>query len=190
MKCLMGFAAWCLAATLAAVAAEERFSQTVRPEEFSAAGLAKLSPAELERLDTLVRAYRSQAVAVPTSAASAPPAAAPSSGPHSAAVAEPAKKKSESGLLAKAKVILTPGTQVEYSTVESRIVGDFRGWQPRSTFTLENGQRWQVIAGSDSYVGPVMTNPAVKITPGMLGTFWLNVEGVRQRVKVNLISTE
>ena len=43
--------------------AEEAFSRAVRAEDFSAAGLAKLSPDELARLDALVRDYQSGALA-------------------------------------------------------------------------------------------------------------------------------
>ena len=38
------------------------FSKAVRPEEFSAAGLAKLSPDELARLDALVRDFKGRIV--------------------------------------------------------------------------------------------------------------------------------
>ena len=43
--------------------AQEKFSEAVRAEDFSAAGLAKLSPEERTRLDALVEAYKSGALA-------------------------------------------------------------------------------------------------------------------------------
>jgi hypothetical protein len=43
--------------------AQEKFSQAVRPEEFAAAGLSKLSPEERARLDALVEAFKSGALA-------------------------------------------------------------------------------------------------------------------------------
>ena len=86
-------------------------------------------------------------------------------------------------LLARAKVLLAPGTKVEYATVESRIAGEFRGWESRTVFTLENGQRWQV-AGGESYVTPPEPGPAVTIKPGIMGSFWMTIAGVRPRVKV------
>ena len=45
------------------VRAEEKFSQAVRPEEFAAAGLAKLTAEERSRLDALVEAYKTGALA-------------------------------------------------------------------------------------------------------------------------------
>jgi hypothetical protein len=86
-------------------------------------------------------------------------------------------------LLAKAKVLLTPGTEVEYAAVESRIAGDFTGWEGRPIFTLENGQRWQ-IANGGSYSTPPIASPKVKIVPASLGGFWMTIEGVSQRVRV------
>ncbi len=174
---------------LAARAAEDSFSKAVRAEDFSAAGLGKLSPDEIARLDALVRDFKSGALErARREAAAAESRAAQAEARAARAVAAPVEpeKKSEPGLLAKAKVMLTPGTQVEYAAVESRIAGEFRGWEQRTVFTLENGQRWQV-AGTDGYVSPPLTKPAVKITPGMLGSFWMTVEGVRPRVKVMLV---
>ena len=92
-------------------------------------------------------------------------------------------KNSGGGLLAKAKVLLTPGTEVEYAATESRIAGDFSGWDGRAIITLENGQRWQ-IANGGSYYTPVLASPKVKVLPASLGAFWMTIEGVSQRVKV------
>ena len=191
-------------------AADEAFSKAVRPADFSAAGLAKLSPEELARLDALVRDYKSgaleaarrEAIAQTEARARAEAKAARAESEAAAIKAkaetqaqtrakereEAAQKseKSDTSLLARAKVLLTPGTKIEYSTVESRIAGEFRGWEGRTTFTLENGQRWQ-SAGESTYVSPPILRPAVKIAPGMLGTFWMTVEGVRQRVKVTIV---
>lgn len=170
-------------------AAEESFSKAVRSEDFSAAGLGKLSPDEIARLDALVLDFKSGALArARREAAAAESRAAQAEARAAKAVAASAEpeKRSEPGLLAKAKVMLAPGTQIEYSTVESRIAGEFRGWEGRTLFTLENGQRWQV-ASSDTYTTSTIMNPAVKIVPGMLGSFWMTVEGVRTRVKVALV---
>ena len=190
-------------ATWAVARGEENFSKTVRTADFSAAGLAKLTPDELARLDALVRDYKSgallaakreaeaaekaraaaeaRAVKVAADAQSAREAAeARAAKAEASAVAE---KKSEGGLLAKAKALLPAGTSVEYAAIESRIAGDFTGWQGKTIFLLENGQRWQV-ANAGNYYSPTLKNPAVKITPAALGAFWMTIEGVNQRVKV------
>lgn len=198
-------------------AAEERFSQAVRAEEFAAAGLGKLSPEEVVRLDALVRAYKSGALAAAkreaavaaearvtaeakaaraeaeTQAAKAAARKAEEGRAEAAKVAqvqsevaraEAAKaKKAEGGLLARAKVLLTPGTEIEYATVESRLAGNFTGWEGRAVLTLENGQRWQ-IANGGSYMTPPLPSPKVKIAPANLGGFWMTIEGVANRVRV------
>ena len=93
------------------------------------------------------------------------------------------EKKTEGGLLARAKVLLAPGTEIAYATVESRIAGKFTGWDGRAVLTLENGQRWQ-IANGGNYSTPALSSPQVKITPASLGGFWMTIEGVAIRVKV------
>ena len=149
---------WVWAMGLAAGhAAEEAFSRAVRAEDFAAAGLAKLSPGELARLDALVRDFKGGAPAVRADAAG--------------------------GVKEKKVVRLAAGTEVEYGAVESRIAGDFTGWEGRAVFVLENGQRWQVANGG-SYYTPKLASPKVTITPAPLGGFWMAVEGVATRVRV------
>lgn len=198
----LAIAAGWAALTMTAVAAEETFSQSVPKADFAAAGLARLTPQELARLDALVRDFKSGALeAARREAAIAAEARAKAEASAARAEAEmrvareevrtraaEAEKKSDTSLLSRAKVLLTPGTQIEYSTVETKIVGEFRGWAPRTVFTLANGQRWQVIGG-DSYVTSAEPGPKVKIVPGVLGTFWMHVEGHRQRAKVALVSS-
>jgi hypothetical protein len=79
--------------------------------------------------------------------------------------------------------LLPAGTSVEYAAIESRIAGDFTGWQGKAVFVLENGQRWQ-MANAGNYYTPAIKSPAVKITPAAIGGFWMTIEGVNQRVKV------
>ena len=210
MKILRWSVAWALIAAGAvnAGAAEESFSKTVQPGDFSAAGLSKLTPEELARLDALVRDFKSGALEaakreaaaaaearVKAEAAMARAEATARVEAERAAKAEAkarvaeAEKKADAGetsLLKRAKVLLTPGTKIEYSTVEARIAGEFRGWRPKMIFALDNGQRWQVIGGDD-YVVSTEQSPKVKIVPGALGSFFMHVEGHRQRAKVAIV---
>ena len=193
-------------AGLVRAAADEKFSTSVPVGEFSAAGLTKLSPEELARLDALVRDFKSGALAKAQREAAAA-AKAQADAEAKAARAEAGMRAAEAdaqaraAAAAKAKVesaatkapgeaaplkgvvTVEPGTKVEFSTVESRIAGAFNGWEARTVFTLENGQRWRNMS-NDSYVTSPVQSPAVKIVPGILGTFWMTVEGVKQRVKV------
>ena len=168
---IVGVLGWAVGLT-AVGAAENVFSKTVRAEEYSAAGQAKLSPDELAKLDALVMAFRSGALEAAQSSAAAAEAQAVAN-----------EKTADSGFLAKAKVLLTPGTEVEYAAVESRIAGDFKGWEGGAVLTLENGQRWQ-IANGGFYNTPPVPSPKVKIVPASLGGFWMMIEGVSTRVRV------
>jgi len=172
--------------------AEEPFSQAVRPADYAAAGLAKLTPEERSRLDTLVEAYKSGALANARREAETARIAAETRAAKAERAVEEAKaevtkaKKAEPGFLARAKVMLTPGTEIEYATVETRFLGEFRGWDNGTVFALENGQRWQVLGSS--YVSPPEPGPKrVKVAPGVLGSFFLEFEGVRQRPKVKFV---
>jgi hypothetical protein len=188
--------------------ATQSFSRGVSAADFSDAGLTKLTAAELARLDDLVQAFHPRDPAVGQTALAGSVVAAtprPPGGlepvmaraetssrvvPQGVEARSPAAGssavKSTGGLFAQAKVLLTPGTAIEYSILESRLAGPFDGWQRRTEFTLENGQRWR-HAGDTTYVTPAVMNPKVTITPGILGVFWMNVEGVKPRLKVTLV---
>jgi hypothetical protein len=208
MKQLLALGLFWVAGWSVAMAADDCISKTVGAGDFSAAGLSKLTPTELARLDALVRDYRSGALvaaqreAVEARAAAetkiAKAEAEAQSAKADAAKAEAARaeaaktaqseaakaKKAESGsLLARAKVLLTPGTEVEYATTESRIVGDFKGWEGNTVYLLDSGQRWK-IANGGLYSTPPIPSPKVKIAPSSLGGFWMTIEGTDVRVRV------
>jgi hypothetical protein len=70
--------------------------------------------------------------------------------------------------------------------LESRIAGSIEGWEPNTRFTLENGQVWQVVDGSRAYYGP-MSQPKVVVSRGLLGSFYLQIEGVNQLPRVRRV---
>ena len=76
--------------------------------------------------------------------------------------------------------------QVSLDAVESRIPGNFEGWNARSRIALENGQVWQQVE-SGSFRGIRVDSPAVIIEPAFLGSWLLKVEGFNQRVRVRRI---
>jgi len=181
-------------AVISGVNAQEPFTRQLTPEEFAAAGLAKLSPEERARLDTLIRQHetgelvraREQAAAAEKARGIAEKKAteAAARNVEPTATASPAAAERRTGWLG--KVLLKPGTAVEYETVETSLSGDFAGWSPGTLFTLSNGQRWRVTSGS--YVAPRDSTPRkVRIVPGVLGSFFLEIEGVRSRAKVAFV---
>ena len=147
-----------------ALAAAEPFSRSLPSADFVAAGLGRLTPEELARLDALIAAR-----------AAPPPAAVPGPAPAAA----PAR-----ALVGPVRRAAPAAEEVE--TIESRLTGEFRGWEPRTVFALENGQRWQETGGS-TYAGPPLAAPAVRIRAGALGAYWMRIEGVRLEVKVRRV---
>lgn len=155
-----------------AAAAAESYLKQLPPERFAAAGLNKLTPEELAQLEQVIAEHEHGAVktAVATTKAEAPKATE--------------SKVSGPGWL-RALVTLqeTQEKPEAAEAIESRLVGDYAGWTGKSIFKLENGQIWQQAGGGARY-DDQRSAPAVKVYPGMLGAYWLEVEGVRERVKV------
>jgi hypothetical protein len=127
----------------AAEAEKPEFSglqKAMSPEEYEAAGLQKLDAAEREKLDQFIRTY------VSSSNQRAADLAA------TAAVDQAVKEK-------KAKAP---------DVIQSRIVGPFMGYNGRTTFTLENGQRWAQTQRDSAYY-PKIDSPPVLIVKGQIG---------------------
>lgn len=125
--------------------------------EFKAAGLDKLSAAELAALNAWLQKQAGRTL-VATPAAAAPMA--------DRVGFDDAPVRRE---------------------ISSRIVGEFRGWSGGTEFVLENGQVWrQSEAGELTGIAPLQ-NPKVFIRPGMIGGWSLQVEGYNSRVKVKRI---
>lgn len=166
------------------------FIRQLSPDEFASAGLDKLSAAERSRLDALVRAFAArETTAAPRirSKAMVTPATAENSQViHPGEGKEDSSAKPGRGWLRRIK--LTPGTAIEYETVESELAGTFSGWREGTVFTLGNGQKWRVVSGL--YASPPDPKPRrVKVSPGTFGSFFLEIEGIHTRPKVVFAGT-
>lgn len=197
----------CFLALVVAAKADGDFTKTLAPDELAATGLGKLTADELAQLKAVVERYKSGEVAVVRQQAEQKVAATEAKAREAeqkAAVAEartqevaaqsaiavpPADKKKPGWLTALITLKRTEEKPDKAEAFETRIVGDFDGWSGHTTFKLENGQVWQQNGG-DSYYGDLQHSPRVKIYPGVLGSYWMDVEGVRQRVKVKPIHLE
>lgn len=104
--------------------------KAMTPEQYEAAGLSKLDPAERAKLDEFLKNY----VAV-----------------SNEKVATSAVDKA-----VKENKVSAP------EIINSRIVGPFTGYNGRTVFTLENGQRW-AQSQRDSAFYPKMDSPGVII---------------------------
>lgn len=67
--------------------------------------------------------------------------------------------------------------------VETAIAGTFDGWLAGAKFTLANGQVWQVTDGSTAAYD-ARRDPKVRISRGMLGSYFMQIDGVAQTPRV------
>lgn len=142
---------------LPALASAQQFSsleERMSHSDFEAAGLGKLSPEELERLNTWLRNNVGGSSYGPAGAM--PPAADRigfrDSGPT--------------------------------GTVVSQIDGEFTGWSGNTRFELKNGQVWQQIDSDSQLGGVRLDSPTVRIEQGLFGSWVLSVEGYNTNVRV------
>jgi hypothetical protein len=153
------------------------FTQALKAEDFSSAGLSKLSPDELAQLDRLVQAFKARAE---ERAKKAETEAAKSK------LALEASESKVQGFVEKTVALLTPGTRIEYKPIDSRIIGSLHGWGPHTVFRLENGQQWRVSNGDSYYEDVAVVNPAAHIRPTTFG-FEIAIDGL-SHVRVVLVN--
>jgi hypothetical protein len=107
--------------------------------------------------------------AAPVAAAPAPAAAAaPAASPEQSFGLRPVVKKQQ---------------DVEPSSIRSSVVGRFDGWGPGTIFRLANGQAWKVTDDTDAVL-PIVQNPNVEITRGLIGAYFLQVVGHTNSARV------
>ena len=77
----------------------------------------------------------------------------------------------------------------EPTEIHANLVGDFKGWNPNSIFTLDNGQVWRAVRSNakTKRLPKALSNPKVTITPSAFGSLSFRVEGVRGRLKVKRV---
>lgn len=145
---LLGFAS--------AVHAQPQIEKQMTPEQFKAAGLDKLSPAELANLN----AWLNNTLEVETAKA--------------ATLAKDKVETENRGFFSFGKS----------DPIVARITGEFRGFAKGRSWTLDNGQVWEQIDGA-SLAGVRKTDPQVRITPSLIGNAWyMQIDGYNTRASV------
>lgn len=145
-----------LLASASVANAQPPIEQQMTPEQFKAAGLDKLSSAELANLN----AWLNNTLEVETTKA--------------ATLAKEKVETENRGFLSFGK----------YEPIVAKIAGEFRGFAKGRSWTLDNGQVWEQIDGA-SLAGVRKTEPQVKITPSMVGNAWyMQIEGYNTRASV------
>lgn len=148
-----------LALSPLAALAQKPIERDMSPEEFKAAGLDKLSPEELARLNV----WLGRKIDTATTEAAAQ-----------------AKDKVEQ----ENRGFFHFGSN---DPIVGRIAGEFRGFGKGRTYTLDNGQVWRQTDGA-SLVGVKLDNPEVRINPSISGNAWyLAVKGYNTRAKVERV---
>jgi len=130
--------------------------------EYKAAGLDKLTPEELAALNNWVRAHSLATLDAP-------------------AMGTPATGGGDSRGFEDQQI-----SSMDRTTITSKLVGKFKGWDGQATFKLENGMIWQQSDKDKFYIKEI-ENPVVTIEPGAFGTWKLSVEGYSSKCKVERI---
>ena len=136
--------------------------QQMTAEQFKAAGLDKLSAKELAALN----AWLQQQVTTETAVA-----------------VEKAKEEGRKEVVEKNRGFFDFGSA---EPIESVIVGEFTGFGKGKKYTLQNGQVWEQIEPA-SLSGVRKTDVSVKIKPGVLGNWFMKIDGYNTQAKVRRI---
>lgn len=74
---------------------------------------------------------------------------------------------------------------IEIESINSTIVGEFKGWKKGAIIKLANGQKWRVTSSSAGYVK--ILDPKVEISRGFWGSYNMKVKGLNAKAKVKRI---
>lgn len=154
-------------ATAPAALAQQVIEQQMTAEEFTAAGLDKLDPAELEALNRWLRRQVQEEASVAAEQAREEvqrQARVESAG------------RSDGGPLGAAR-----------EPIQSALVGEFNGFGRGQRYTLANGQVWEQT-DSSRLDGVRRTDPAVTVSPGALGSWYLQIDDYSTRAKVRRVN--
>jgi hypothetical protein len=144
--------------------------ERLAPAELAAIGL---TDAQVERLDAALRVADARARAPASSAvASAVSAGATPKATDRAPSAAPADARPRLGL----------GDQ----PIAARAAGRVAAWSPGTVFTLDNGQRWQVLKGAAT-LRAALDSPRVRVVPGLGGRWFLEVSEDLPKARVFLL---
>ncbi len=136
-------------------------------KEFQSTGLDKLSAEELEALNAWIRSRTLATLDAPKAGGSGAAVYAGQDGDSRGFETEQMRNS-------------------DRSTITSRIVGSFQGWDGQTVFTLENGMIWEQSDKDKFYVNAI-ENPVVTIEPGAFRTWRLSVEGYSSKCRVERI---
>lgn len=149
----------CACGAAFAQSGQRPLEQEMTPEEFKAAGLDKLTPEELARLN----AWLDRKIDTETTRAAA---------------------RAEKKVKDETRGFFNFGSK---EPIVSSLQGEFRGFQAGRHYALANGQEWEQVDDA-RLVGVRKTNPGVRITPSLVGNAWyMAIDGYNTRAKVRRV---
>jgi hypothetical protein len=155
------------------------------PEDFTEAGLDKLSDSERAHLSEWVARYREGAIKGPPVPGKSSTEVAQEPTPE--ATAEPAQETTQKypgGYRTEKEKTKEKKANVKYELV-AKVIPAFRGWSGKSVFHLDNGQMWQQrTPGKLRYSG---TDSTVTITQNVIGKFKMKHQGTGRSVGVKRV---
>ena len=167
-----------LSVTLSVVAAGgfSSLEEQMTGKEFSAAGLDKLSPQELDVLNDWLRGHSVATLETKTVSAEV----------ADSAEDQPELKSKDEDEDEDEDKDKDEDEDEDRTTITSKLVGTFDGWDGQSVFELENGQIWAQVSKKKWNIKEV-ENPVAVIEPGMFGTWRLHIEGFDKDCRVKRI---
>ncbi|HVJ37795.1 MAG TPA: hypothetical protein VM687_08330 [Stenotrophomonas sp.] len=153
-------------------AASGDLQQDMTPAQFKAAGLDKLTAAELAALNDWLHGKVEQV---------AQTAAQADAGASGAALAQ-AREEGRQEVIRKNRGFFDFGSK---EPIQSTIAGEFAGFGKGRRYVLANGQEWEQTESTS--VSLRKQNPKVTIKPGLAGAWYLQVEGSNTMPKVRRV---
>lgn len=138
---------------------EGDLQQQMSSAEFKAAGLEKLSPEELAALNAWLQGKVRNATAT---------------------ALEQAREEGRREVIVKNRGFFDFGSS---EPIKATLVGEFSGFGKGRQYTLDNGQVWEQTDDARA-AGVRKQAPAVQITPGLMGVWYLQIDGLNTRAKV------
>lgn len=160
--------------------------QQMSATEFKAAGLERLSAAELAALNAWLDTRGSAAPAGIAGTAAPTPArgTTASASIGDADALERAREEGRQEVIQKNRGFFDFGST---EPIESTLVGEFRGFGKGRRFVLANGQEWEQT-DTASLAGVRRSEPKVSIKPGVLGSVWyMRIDGYNTSAKVKRV---
>jgi len=175
-KLLIAFLALLYCVSLSAAEGFSSVEEQMTGNEFSAAGLDKLTPEELKALNQWIRARSLATLATSPASVAATSAVTGNTGASSADETAGVDRRG----------FRSEKEDEDRTPITSRIVGKFSGWDGQTVFKLENGMIWEQ-ADKDKFFIREVENPVAVIEPGIFGTWRLHIEGFNSECRVERI---